>query len=407
MSEKKNLFEIIGKIVEDVIINPSRQILEPIKQVDKIPGKQGLLPVTQAAVFWDYENFPIPRDICPEIFLEALVPSGLSHRIVTKRIYGKQTNIPPNIVKFLETNGFIHQEGIETGKKGITDHVMEIDCATICKDYPPPLIVVLISGDKDYLQLIRNLSSQGHDVRIICQNKKKLYPKLQQIIPHIRDRQEIIRSCQNLIGVLQSLSHTINYMISAHPKQELTVQEFRKEIEENYIRERLDTLVGHLMFLLNLPDFNWQYNISNGIITNLIPPSSENTEKMKLVIMKLGSEPDGEKWDEYLMEFQKLVPNFKKQEQIVTNLYKTNNIPAIRARLQRQLISLCQQLETTPETPKPINQKKFQCSKCNKKFKTEQTRRHHFKAVHQCSVCSEVFTKQAAKLQHEKDKHGK
>ncbi|MFX0086194.1 MAG: NYN domain-containing protein [Candidatus Hodarchaeota archaeon] len=408
MSEKKGIFEIFGKIVEDMIINPSRQILEPIKQIDQIPIKQTLLPVTQAAIFWDYENFPIPRNIRPEIFLEALVPSGISHRIVAKRVYGQQTNIPSEIVTFLETNGFVHQLGIETEKKGITNHVMEIDCATICKDYPPPLIVVLISGDRDCLQLIQNLSSQGHDVRVVCQNKKKLYPKLPQIIPHIRDRRDIIQSCQNLLGLLQSLSHTINYMISAHPKQQLTVNEFRKEIEDNYVRERLDTLVGHLMFLLNLPDFNWQYIVSKGIITNLIPDSPGNLEERKrFVIMKLGSESDRSKWTEYWTEFQTLVPTLQKQQQIIINLYKTNNIPAIRVHLQQKLIFLCQQLEKTSEIKKPPNQKMFKCSECDKKFKNEETREQHFKAVHLCSFCPKVFSTRVAKQQHEKDKHNK
>lgn len=410
MSEKKNIFDIFGKIVEDIIINPSRQILEPVKQLGSIPTKQSLLPIPQSAIFWDYENFPIPREIRPEIFCEALFPSGLTHRIVAKRLYGNPTNIPEDILEFLENSGFTYQKGIETGKKGVTDHMIDADCASVCAKHPSPLVVILISGDRDFLQLIQTLSKDGHDVRVICQEKNRLSQKVRQIIPYVRDRQDINQSCQNLVGLLNTLSYMLNYMISAHPKQQLTVKEFREEIEHRVIQERLEALVGHLKFLLNLPDFNWQYNVSNGIITNPMPysSSSENLEGTKqVVIMKLGSESNQLKWDEFWLEFVNLVPKLQDQQQIITELYKRNNVSTIRARLQRKLISLCQQLKATPELEKLFKQKQFRCPRCEKEFDTENAKNQHFEAVHKCSVCSKVFDTQQAKQQHERDSHKK
>ena len=123
--------------------------------------------------------------------------------------------------------------------------------------------------------------------------------------------------------------------------------------------------------------------------------------------MKLGSETDQEKWDEHWLGFQNLVPNLQEREQIITKLYKRNNVAGIRVRLQQQLVSLCHQLEATPELEKPVKQKKFQCERCESNFDTEKAKEQHFEAVHQYSICSKVFNTFPAKQQHEKDSHGK
>jgi len=185
MTEKKNLFDLFGKFVEDVILTPSKQILEPIIKLGEAPHKPTLLPITETAIFWDYENFPIPKDIDPELFLEALIPSGFAHRTITKRIYGNPINIPSDILKFLKSHNFEHLIGLETNKPGVTDHTVDIDCATFCQNQSPPLEVILIAGDVDYLQLIRRLSRQGHEVTIICNDKRKISKILHRVVPTV------------------------------------------------------------------------------------------------------------------------------------------------------------------------------------------------------------------------------
>ena len=57
-------------------------------------------------------------------------------------------------------------------------------------------------------------------------------------------------------------------MISAHPNQSLSVGEFKDEIENLILQERLKTLVGHLHFLLNSPEHKWKFDRTRGIIRN-------------------------------------------------------------------------------------------------------------------------------------------
>ena len=52
------------------------------------------IPQTKVAVFWDYENFPIPANVNESLFFEVLFSSGSEERIISKRVYSK-----PEIIK--------------------------------------------------------------------------------------------------------------------------------------------------------------------------------------------------------------------------------------------------------------------------------------------------------------------
>lgn len=198
MSEKKNIFQIFGKLVEETLINPAMQLLEPKSRVGAKEKADSVIPPTLIAVFWDYENFPLPKKITPEIFFETLFPSGLNYQFVAKRIYGNQSIFSPLLLKKLEKHGFEYIRGLPTGKPSSTDFMLVSDCASQCSKFKTPIVAIIISGDADLIPLVQNLSSQGHDIRLICQEKGKISPELHRIVPVIMDRQDIINGCQRL-----------------------------------------------------------------------------------------------------------------------------------------------------------------------------------------------------------------
>lgn len=393
MSERKNPLDIFGKLVEDIIINPTREFIEPLLQPPKSPEKKSLLPETETAIFWDYENFPIPKDIDPEIFLEALFPLGQTHRYATKRVYGNTASFNSGVLEILKKNGFEHYIALETNKPNRTDHMIMPNSASFCAQYQTSLVVILISGDIDFLSTIQNISSKGHDVRLICRKKRKLNPTLKKIVPLILDNDDIKLRCKNLSQSLLSLSQMVNYMISVHPSRSLSLHEFRKEIEEQVLQERLKTLVGHLQFILKSSGYKWQYTTNNGIISQnskFVNPIGDAKRKEKEAIqIRLGSESNKYRWEENYRNFERLFPSPNARREILFGIYKLNSLPIIRSRIQQKLINLLALEQSTQQitTPKKkiAEKTEFKCAKCKNStrlFKTKRALKQHMEAKH-------------------------
>ncbi|MFX0091432.1 MAG: C2H2-type zinc finger protein [Candidatus Hodarchaeota archaeon] len=422
MSEEPVFLRNLKKFLEDVREN----IVIPILEGEKKRTQRPVIPENKIAIFWDYENFPLPNPekISPTIFLEALFPSGLDQNIETKRVYGKSEIIGSKL-KILQEHGFEYRRGIATGKPNETDFFMGPDCASFCATSKFPLVVILISGDSDFLPLIQSILSKGqHDVRLICLDKKKLSPTHYRIVPVILDRQDIINKCQKLKSRLLSLSQMFNYMISNNPKQALTIQEFTQEVTNRFYQEQLMILQGYLELILRLPDFKWQYETSDELIKkaplfaspNSFPLNSKQFGNMKNTItMKLGYERDPKKWESYWEEFQKLVPNTGEQEKLLKNMYQSCGISFIRSRLQSKLMQLTLENQK-PKIPLEILRNLFsdiKCPECKKSFKSNAALSQHRKNVHEkkqdnqwtCNKCSRTFQSHHSLNQHRKSAH--
>lgn len=352
MPKKLDLFQIVGnvgKIIEEVLIAPTKRPSKQEEQEEDDEKERRLLPRTEAAVFWDYENFPFPKNIPREMFLETLFPTGSDYKFKAKRVYGKTEVFSSDTLRVLRDHGFEYRKGFDTGKPGSTDYILSSDCLAFCSEYQSPLNIILIAGDIDFFELIRALANNGHYIHLICQDKSKLRQELKRIIPGIIDRSEIEKAHQKLASALISLSQALNYMISIHPNQNLPIEEFSNEIMDQLVEERFGILKGRLKLLRNLPDFKWQYQVMNGKIKNIslaspIDPRSYTEQGLKnrinALFMKLGSESDPNIWEKYWQEFQELVPDNHDQEEVLTSLSRTCKIPLIRSRLQKILIEL-------------------------------------------------------------------
>lgn len=128
---------------------------------------QGVLfPKENVAIFWNYEDFFLPKDIPEKIFFPTLFPSS-NEIFLVKRVYGSPNRIIESLQHVFLQNGFEYIQGIGTGKSNSSDFIMSTDCIEYCTQQTPPLIVIIISGDADFLPLIQKLVQQGHEVRLI------------------------------------------------------------------------------------------------------------------------------------------------------------------------------------------------------------------------------------------------
>lgn len=83
MSEEPPIFKNLKKLIEDVKAN----LIDPYFETLASKRQGIVLPPTRIAIFWDYENFQLPKEIPSALFLEALFPLGLNQKIIAKRVY--------------------------------------------------------------------------------------------------------------------------------------------------------------------------------------------------------------------------------------------------------------------------------------------------------------------------------
>lgn len=210
----------------DDILNPKK----PIRQIEQgkiamvIPAKPVLeeeeneeqilsIPQANIAIFWDYENFPIPNYMEDEMFFEALFPSGNEERYVMKRVYAKKEVIQQKLEK-IQKYGFEYKEGLLSGKVNEIDHVMMMDCVEYCTEAQEALEVILMAGDADYMALIEKLAEQGHEVRIVCNDRRKVKESLQKIMPVIIDRLWIKEAIERINNQMFKLTSMTNYILA-------------------------------------------------------------------------------------------------------------------------------------------------------------------------------------------------
>ena len=144
-----NFVKILQKQLEISPEVKTNDITDIDDEIDKEIESFGIHQ-TKVAIFWDYENFPIPSEINDSLFFEALFSSSTEERIISKRVYSK----PEIIQSRLENNkknNFDYIQGILSRKKNEVDNILSKDCVQFCEKSNEPLLVVLIAGDDYYL----------------------------------------------------------------------------------------------------------------------------------------------------------------------------------------------------------------------------------------------------------------
>lgn len=435
----------------DDILNPKK----PIQQIEQgkiamvIPAKPVLeeeeneeqilsIPQANIAIFWDYENFPIPNYMEDEMFFEALFPSGNEERYVMKRVYAKKEVIQQKLEK-IQKYGFEYKEGLLSGKANEIDHVMMMDCVEYCTEAQEALEVILMAGDADYMALIEKLAEQGHEVRIVCNDRRKVKESLQKIMPVIIDRLWIKEAIERINNQMFKLTSMTNYILAIQENKTKNFDDLYEEIEEYYKRELRNWLKGLLMLMLEQPAYNWQYTVSNEFIQKIEnqEESQKQTEiaaRKEEIDYKLGYEENYEEWVKLWEERKKYEQERDKQREWLVKLYASVNLPHIRNYAQRELIKIVleEQLEEKNGKEKLFRNTKdiqtyinklaardkaikvnYKCRYCEKIFNAPNSLQQHIRAVHKkkrpenlCPICGRKLQDKSNVENHRRQAHG-
>lgn len=117
------------------------------------------------ALYWDYQNVKLSLDIA-KFWLEFAHSKG---RLIRKNIYYNSQCKDQNAVKKEFAGLNLEYCDVPCPLKNSADNQLIADCLDDLDSHSSPDIVFLISGDGDYVKLVKNLQKQGLVVIIIAQ----------------------------------------------------------------------------------------------------------------------------------------------------------------------------------------------------------------------------------------------
>ena len=119
------------------------------------------------AIFWDMENCAPPRGTKGPDIVENL-RSTLKDFGAIRHIYGyaELRLIPKDLRMELQRSG-VHLIDVPVQEKDAADKMIISDLIMFAVDNPPPKILVLISGDRDYAYSLAKLRLRGYEVILL------------------------------------------------------------------------------------------------------------------------------------------------------------------------------------------------------------------------------------------------
>ncbi|KZT00631.1 uncharacterized protein LAESUDRAFT_687938 [Laetiporus sulphureus 93-53] len=129
----------------------------------------------RVALFWDYENIPVPstpanvRGLIVQQLCQLARKYG---RVDVLRLY---TGIwSANSEKNTLLRKAMHAEGMELvmcehgGLRQVVDTKIMADIDAYTRLFPPPATIIIVSGDKDYLPTVSELIRKQFQVVVVC-----------------------------------------------------------------------------------------------------------------------------------------------------------------------------------------------------------------------------------------------
>lgn len=185
---RQELFKKLGTTLErllgELLVN-AREILYPRDFKDTITLTK-TKQKEKVAIFWDYENFALPKSkVAVELFFSMLYPSKKRFEIVSKNVFSKIQHINPHLPVLID-EGFEFFE-TKTSEKNATDKLLIKNCKNFCTQNQEKVIIILITGDKGYIELIKFLVSNGHEVRLVHSSKEAISKEMKRLVPIVLD----------------------------------------------------------------------------------------------------------------------------------------------------------------------------------------------------------------------------
>ncbi|KAF8201521.1 NYN domain-containing protein [Pholiota molesta] len=127
------------------------------------------------AIFWDYENCPVPSNVRGSKVVSSIFKSVKEHgnvfsfkaylRITEEQLSNKAIGIRSQ----LQYSGVSLIDCPLNGKKDVVDHMMMVDMIVYAMSHPDSTIVV-ITGDRDFAYALATMKLQGHKIVLITKS---------------------------------------------------------------------------------------------------------------------------------------------------------------------------------------------------------------------------------------------
>ena len=119
------------------------------------------------AVFHDLENCAVPSAVqawsVAGAVLEALRASGYGGVLRSYTAFGDMALLRPAIRRQLSSTG-VRLCDVPSGRKDAADRALLLDMLLFARDTPPPAVVLLITGDRDFAPTAHRLTQLGYTV---------------------------------------------------------------------------------------------------------------------------------------------------------------------------------------------------------------------------------------------------
>jgi uncharacterized protein (TIGR00288 family) len=130
------------------------------------------------AIFWDWQNCRATESQIRYLILLAF----FNGNIVFKRAYSDWKKENEKLAEILYCNGFeMPHIPSDKNKPNRTDQKLIDDCIQLIVDNPDINIVILVSADGDYKELVTKLKSQGKKVIVFAKSENSTSNKLKKV----------------------------------------------------------------------------------------------------------------------------------------------------------------------------------------------------------------------------------
>jgi hypothetical protein len=147
------------------------------KKPQVISPKNG--PKKEVALFWDYENVPVPKQK-GKMFLRALRNFFQHHPPARARIYAHKEALPNDILKDIRRVGPFRVKWVMGMEANAADEVMIRSTRDTLKAQPNLPLLVLITGDGDFQELLGELGGGIGRTILICGQQNYNYRLFKQ-----------------------------------------------------------------------------------------------------------------------------------------------------------------------------------------------------------------------------------
>jgi hypothetical protein len=136
--------------------------------INNIP-KENLLSRVRVAIFWDYENIPLPKEN-PEHLISALKNYFAANNVAFAKVYIRKDSISPPMLDFLHQFKTLKMKWISSTRKNAVDISIIQSALDILEQDPKIRRILFLSGDGDYYRLFKIFRAKNIKLAIVCRH---------------------------------------------------------------------------------------------------------------------------------------------------------------------------------------------------------------------------------------------